>query len=121
MIPAEGTGLRPRARRALDKNTIDPMPGSVVAPAIEVTLHCRARWKILRQCAPLAAGRSNVKQRVHDRAQNNLAPAPEPTRFGHERGDQSPLSIIRVASVAKAVPSILLAGDFSPRHGAAPS
>src|SRR3954447_21573190 len=95
---------------------IDPMPGSVVTPAIEVTLNRRARWKILGHRPPLAAGRQNVKNRVYNEPQINLPRPPQIAWLRHERCHNFPLVIGHVACIDKAIAPILRAGDFSPRH-----
>src|SRR5439155_6193996 len=49
----------------LDKSKIDPTPNALVAPAVEIILNGRARRKVFRQRAPLAASRENVEDGVH--------------------------------------------------------
>src|SRR2546430_931362 len=52
-----------------DEAAVDAMPSPVVAPAIEVALHGRARRKVLGQRPPLAAGRENIENGIYQRAQ----------------------------------------------------
>ena len=60
MMPTEGTRLRPARWRARATSvSIDPLPGTLVAPTVEVALHRRARRKI--------SGRARHWQPVHSR------------------------------------------------------
>src|SRR3989442_1361380 len=105
-----------RPANAPHQNEIDPTPDARVAPAVEVVLDGRARRKILRQRAPLAAGRKNIEDRIQNVAQSNLARAPDPSRRRHQRCKHHPFLIRHVACIAQAITPILLAGDFSPNH-----
>src|SRR6266704_1534449 len=75
---------------------IDPGPGAVVAPAIEIALHRRARRKFTRQGAPLTPGPQQIEDGVDDRAQVALARPPEPTRGRQQRRNLRPLPRPRV-------------------------
>ena len=68
-----GKGAVQRLTGSSHQLGIDPIPGSVIAPTTEVSLHRRARWEVPRQGAPLAAGRQNIEDRIDD-----LTPIPEP-------------------------------------------
>src|SRR5215471_5430643 len=116
-----GRGLTSRRpANTLDEHTIDPVPNSPVAPAVEVILNGRARRKVLRHGAPLAAGGKNVEDGVHHHAQIDLARSSDPARLGHQRSKHLPLLIRRVACIAQAITPILFAGGFGPRHVALP-
>ena len=54
---------------------IDPIPGSVIATTIEVSLHRRARWEVPRQRAPLTPSGENIKDRIEYLA---VIPNPRP-------------------------------------------
>src|SRR5438128_8110371 len=103
-----------------DQPGIDPVPGAVVAPAIEIALHRRARGKVTRQRAPLTPGPQQIEDGVDDRAQVALARPPEPTRSRQQRRNLRPLPRPRVACIAQLVTPILLPSGFSP-HVVPPS
>src|SRR5260221_574089 len=96
------------------------MPSPVVAPAIEVALHGRARRKVLGQRPPLAAGRENIENGIYQRAQIGRSRAANSSRFWHQRFQKHPFAISRIACKAKPVAPILQASDFGPRHRALP-
>src|SRR6202035_1356408 len=93
---------------------VDPLPGAVVAPTVEIALHRRARRKLTRQGAPLTAGPQEIQDGVDDRAQVALAGPPEPTRGRQQRRDLRPLPRPRVACISQLVTPILLPSGFSP-------
>lgn len=82
-----------------DKIGIETMPRSIVAPAIEVTLHRRAWREVLRQRAPLAASRQNVEDRIQYSPQINRPRTPQTPPLGQEWDDQSPFFIHHIACV----------------------
>src|SRR6266536_4602562 len=49
-----------------DQSGIDPVPGAVVAPTIEIALHRRARGKFTRQGAPLTPGPQQIEDGVDE-------------------------------------------------------
>jgi hypothetical protein len=98
---------------------IDPLPGAVVAPAVEIALR-RARRILTRQGAPLAAGPQEIEDGVDDGPQVALARPPEPTPRRQERRNLRPLPGSRVACIAQLVTAILLPSGFSP-HVVPPS
>src|SRR5215467_9085298 len=68
-----GRGLAPcRPARALDQDSIDLAPNIAVAPIVKVMLNRREWRKVLRQSTPLAAGRQNIEDCIHDRAKMPL-------------------------------------------------
>ncbi len=115
--PGRGDCTAPRRLARLGHQAVvHPMPGAIVAPPIEVPLHRRARGKVLRQGAPLAAGGVHIEDRVEDRAQIPLARTPQTRRQRKQRCNHCPLLIRHVACIAQALALILNPGDFSPRH-----
>src|SRR6266849_9390406 len=105
----------------LDQSKIDPTPNALVAPAVEIILNGRARRKVFRQRAPLAACRENVEDRVHHRAQIHRSRTSHSPWRRQQWSEQAPFGIRRVACITQAVTQILSPGDFSPRHVVAPS
>ena len=97
-----------------DQGRADPLPGTVVAPAIEIPLHGRARRKVSRQGAPLATGPQQIENGIDNRAQITFARPTQSTRRRQQRRDLSPLFGSRIACVAQFVAPILRAGDFTP-------
>src|ERR1700732_1236371 len=93
---------------------VDPLPSAVVAPAIEIALHRRARRKFTRQGAPLTAGPQQIQDGVDDRAQVALAGPPQPTPGRQQRRDLRPLPPPRVGWLPQLVTPILLPSGFSP-------
>src|SRR6516162_5127321 len=73
-----GRGLAPcRSARALDQDSIDLVPNIAVAPIVKVMLN-RCEWrKVLRQSTPLAAGRQDVEDRIHDGAKGPFGRTPQ--------------------------------------------
>ena len=75
-----GRGLAPyRPARALDQDPIDLAPNIAVAPIVKVMLNRCERRKVFRQSAPLAAGRQNIEDRIHDGAKMPFGRAPRST------------------------------------------
>src|SRR5271170_3660906 len=110
-----GVGVAPdKLAGARHQRGADPLPGAVVAPAVEIALHSRARRKVPWQGAPLTAGPQQVEDGVDDRAQIALARTPQPTRRRQERSEPRPFRRSGVACIAQLVTPILLPGDFSP-------
>src|SRR6266436_4243864 len=56
-----------RRAHPLDEDAIDPMPGPVIAPAIEIALHGRAGRKVLAQCSPRTARPKHVQNGIYHR------------------------------------------------------
>src|SRR5260221_397017 len=79
-------------------------------------LNRRERRKVFRQGTPLAAGRKDVEDRIHDHAKVNLARTPDPARLRQQRAQQYPLLRCRVACIAKPFAAIYFAGGFGPSH-----
>src|SRR5438128_599262 len=125
--PSEGAFDDPSSRLWLegpeglgspDETAIDAMPSPVVPPTVEVALHGRARRKFSPERPPLTAGSKNVKNGIHYGSQIRRSWASYSSRRRHQRLQQRPFRVCRVACKAKAVAPILQASDFSPRHGA---
>src|SRR5207248_6427379 len=87
--------------------SIDPMPGAVVAPAVEIALHRRAWWEVLGQGAPLTPGGENVQNRLDDRSQIASARPPKPASGRQQRRDLGPLPIRRAACIAQSITPIV--------------
>ncbi len=108
------------AARPPDQSCEDSLPPAGIAPSVEIALDRRARRKIARRSAPLAAGGQDVENRLDDPAQIGRArPAQSASRRKPPR-DQRPLRIRHIACIAESVASILRTSDFSPRHRALP-
>ena len=105
-----------RRPSAPDEREIDPSPQALVAPKIEVVLHGGAWRKVLRQCAPLAAGRQNVENGVQHRPKLNFPRPSDATRRRQEKREQKPFRLRRVACINQVIAPILLPGGFSPSH-----
>src|SRR5215472_4169773 len=105
-----------RPARALDQHTIDPPPNVAVAPIVKVMLNGRERRKVFRQSAPLAAGRKNVENCIHDDAKTPLGWAARASPFRQQRAQQNPFLSCRVACIAQCNAAILPAGGFGPSH-----
>lgn len=99
-----------------DQRMIDPDPGTVMRPSIEILLHGRIGRKLIRQLPPLAAGRRHVEDRVQHRPQVGLQRPPDPVRQRHQRRDSQPLRVRHVACVAQALAAMLRPRDLGPRH-----
>ena len=97
---------------------VDPLPKPLIAPAIEVTLDRRARWAVIRQHPPLAAGAEHEQDAIEHLAEINLARSTEAAWRRQQRADDGPLRIRRIACIAKSPAPILRTGDFGPRRGA---
>ena len=104
-----------------DERQIDPPPKALVAPEVEVVLHCGARRKALRQRTLLAAARQNIEDRVHHRPQVNFPRSPDAARRWQEKREQKPLRLRRVACINQVIAPIFFADDFSPSHCGLPS
>src|SRR5450631_1793466 len=104
-----------------DERVVDRHPGPIARPRIEIALHGRVRRKLFWKLPPLATRRSNVEQCIHDLTDVRLAWTSDRIRNRHERLDQRPLRIRRVACVAKAFPPIMQSSDLSPGHRVTPS
>src|SRR5438093_6780082 len=105
-----------RAARALDQDTIDAPPNLAVTPIVKIILNRRVRRKVFRQRAPLAAGRKDVEDRIHDDAKVPLAWPPNAPLLRQQSSQQLPLLIGRVACIAQPIAPILFAGGFGPSH-----
>src|SRR5438270_4015391 len=118
-----GRGGRPAPQRlpgTRHQTGIDPLPGAVVAPAVEIALHRRAWRKVPWQGAPLTAGPQQIKDGVDNLAQIPLARSPQATRRRQQRRDLRPFPGPGIACIAQLLAPILLASDFGP-HVAPPS
>src|SRR5580693_2216023 len=104
-----------------DERVVDRHPRPIARPRIEIALHGRVRRKFFWKLPPLATRRSNVEQCIHDLTDVRLAWTSDRIRNRHERLDQRPLRIRRVACVAKAFPPIMQSSDLSPGHRVTPS
>src|SRR5450631_40584 len=104
-----------------DERVVDRQPRPITRPRVKIPLHGRVRRKLLWKLPPLATRRSNVEQRIHYLADVCLARTSDRIRSRHQRLDQRPLRIRRVACVAKAIPPIMQSSDLSPGHRVTPS
>ena len=93
---------------------IDPLPCRVVPPGVEISLHRRARRKLLRQHAPRTARAQKIQDRVDHLAQIRRSRPPNGFGGRHEGLDQFPFPIGQVACVAQPFALILRASDFGP-------
>lgn len=90
-----------RLAGAPHQHAIDPPPEALIAPKIEVVLNGRTRRKVLRQCPPLAAGRQNIEDRVHHRAQRHLARTPQTAALGNHGASTSHSCSVRSLAYRK--------------------
>src|SRR5271169_6959591 len=90
-----------------DERVVDRQPRPITRPRVEIPLHGRVRRKLFWKLPPLATRRSNVEQRIHDLSDVRLARTSDRIVSRHERLDQRPLRVRRVACVAKAFPPII--------------
>jgi len=123
-LTVDNTGRRHRIASqtlpgARHQNGIEPIPGAVVAPPVEVPLHRRARRKLARQGAPLTAAPQDIEEGVDNRAQMPAARPPALRRRRQQRGNLGPFRLARIACIDQVVAAILRAGGFSP-HVVAP-
>src|SRR5436309_2777513 len=88
--------------RAPDETAIDAMPSPVVPPTVEVALHGRARRKFSPERPPLTAGSKNVKNGIHYGSQIRRSWASYSSRRRHQRLQQRPFRVCRVACTASA-------------------
>src|SRR5271166_357236 len=86
---------------------MDAIQHAIALPPNEVVMDRAARWKILRQVAPLAAGAQDVHDAVHHRTHVLLALASARLRRRNERFDQRPLVIRQVARIAQMITIVL--------------
>src|ERR1700745_3300894 len=114
-------GLAPlRPAYSLAKDTIELAPNITVAPIVKIMLNGRERRKVFRQSTPLAAGRQDIEDRVHDGAKIPFGRTPSPTPLWQKSAQQDPLHSCRVACIAQSIAAILFAGGFGPSHWYAP-
>src|ERR1700704_1588668 len=104
-----------------DERVVDRHPRPITRPRVKIPLHGRVRRKLFWKLPPLATCRSNVEPRIHYLADLRLARTSDRIRSRHQRLDQRPLRIRRVACVAKAFPPIMHSSDLSPGHRVTPS
>src|SRR5215831_6452965 len=109
-----------RPPRPLDQDTIDLAPNVTVAPIVEVMLNAREWREIFRQSAPLAAGRKNIENRIHDGAKMPLSWAPRASALRQQLAQDQPLHCGRVTCITLPIAAILFAGGFGPSHGLSP-
>src|SRR5947209_5783934 len=109
-----------RPARALDQDSIDLAPNVAVAPIVEVMLNRREWRKVFRQSAPLAAGRRNIENRIHDGAKRPNGRTPSPTPLRQQWTQYDPLHSGRVTCIAQSITAILFTGGFGPSHGLSP-
>ena len=95
---------------------VNGFPSSLADPTVEIALYGREGRKVPGQLPPLAAGRDDIEDRLHDPAQIRTSWSPQSFLLGHQRRNQRPLRIAKVACILQVVPAILRAGDFSPGH-----
>src|SRR5580658_8114855 len=94
--------LRPFAAFDVER-VMNAIQHAIALPPNEVVMDRAARWKILRQVAPLAAGAQDVHDAVHYRTHVLLALASARLRRRNERFDQRPLVIRQVARIAQMI------------------
>ena len=131
-----GCGRRPASGhfpRLHDQDVIDTIEGAIATEAVEIALHGGERCEFLRDLPPpaafhllrrrnveppppLAAGRQHVENGLHNPPQRHRSRPTSMRQWGHERLDQGPFGIGKVACVAQSGPAISLPSDFSPGH-----
>lgn len=98
------------------ENMVHGFPSSLADPTVEIALHGREGREVPGQLAPLAAGRNNVQDRLHDTTQIGAPWPAQSLSLGHQRRYQRPFPVPQVACILQVVPAILRTGDFSPGH-----
>ena len=96
-----------------DKVMVHRAQQTTVPPVVEIALHRRERWKVVRQHRPLAARRGHIKDPIHYVAQRRYPWPPVRLACWHERRKQRPFPIRHIACIASATALIILASDFS--------
>ena len=77
--------------RRHDQMVADRPPQAGVAPVVEVALHRRGRRQVLRQHAPLAAGRRDIEDRVHHLPQVRRPGTTDPAAAKARRARPAPI------------------------------
>ena len=95
---------------------MDAVQDAVTRPFPEIVVDGRARRKVLRQLAPLAAGPQHVADRVHGLAHVGFALAPARARRRDHRLDELPFRIRQIARITSCPRLVQLARLFCP-HG----
>ena len=52
---------------------MDPLQRAIPAPLAEIAIHRAARWQVLWDVAPLAAGAQHIHQAIHHLAHDHRA------------------------------------------------
>src|SRR5271168_3210000 len=94
--------LRPFAAFDVER-VMNAIQHAIALPPNEVVMDRAARWKILRQVAPLAAGAQDVHDAVHHRAHVHRPLASARLRRRNKRFDQRPLVIRQIARIAQMI------------------
>lgn len=94
----------------------DCLPEPIVAPVIDVTLHRRGWWKILRQRPPLTTCRREGEDRVDHLPQIRRPRPAAPSPHRHPRRHQCPCVVGQLACISLDAPLISTASDFSTGH-----
>src|SRR4051794_1610629 len=107
------TGLSPRQFSTLHiQCVLDPTQCAVIVPATEVVVDRAARWQILRQSRPLAAGTEDIHHPVDHGPDIDRSLVATLLRRWNQRADQRPLlvrQVTRVTQPAAVIPrSVLL-------------
>ncbi|EGG78878.1 hypothetical protein SXCC_00400 [Gluconacetobacter sp. SXCC-1] len=98
------------------ENMVHRFPSSLADLTVEIALHGRESGKVTRQLSPRATRSDDMEDRLHDPAQIRTSWSPQSFPLGHQRRNQRPLRIAKVACILQVVPLILRTGDFSPGH-----
>src|SRR3990172_8236943 len=76
---------------------MDAIQDAVTRPLPKIVVDGGARWKILRQLAPLTAGAQHIADRIHHIAHVGFALAPALARRRDRRLDERPFRVRQIA------------------------
>src|SRR6266404_1250743 len=94
------------------ERVVDSLQCAVIGPQIEVIVDRAFRWQVLRDRAPLTAGRENVHEAVHHLPHDHRPLATAGLARRDQRFDQSPFlvgQIARISQIAAVVTGAVLA------------
>src|SRR5208283_849626 len=107
MMAAVGLASREAARATSHvKRVVDAIERAVPAPQIEIIVDRRARWQVLGDRPPLAAGAQDIHQAVDDFAHVHRPPVAAALGQRNERLHQRPFLVRQVARIAQPAPLI---------------
>ncbi len=97
---------RGRPATAQVKRVVDTIERTVPAPQIEIIVDCRARWQVLGNRPPVAAGAQDIHQAIDDFAHVHRSPVAAALGRRNERLHQRPFLVGKVARIAQPAPIV---------------